>query len=459
MTNKKENKSTIIFHGGAGHVTGANFLLDTGDAKILVDCGVVQGGEYAFKENYKDFAYNPSEIDALIVTHAHADHIGRIPKLVRDGFRGKIYSTQATKDLTEIMLPDALNISRIEAAQYGMNPLYESGDIERALSLWETVSYHENFELKNGVSVRLKDAGHILGSAMVEFTRGEKKFVFTGDLGNTPAPLLPDTEVVDDADYLLMESVYGDRNHEHREERVYRLKKAIQDIIKKNGTLLIPSFSMQRTQILLYEINKMVENGGVPEIPVYLDSPLATKVTDIFRNHTNLFNENVKKEIAAGDDIFDFPRFTIIRDSSESRRLLEAENPKIILSASGMSVGGRVLMHERRFLGDKRNIILFVGYQGAGTLGRRIQDGAKKVSISGKQVKVSAEKQSIRGFSAHKDLDNLVDFVSHTAEKNKKVFVTMGEARSSLFLVQRLREFLGVDAIAPEQGEKIEIDF
>ncbi len=453
-------KSTLFFAGGAGTVTGANFLFDTGGKRILIDCGLLQGGgAYGKDENYEDFAYDPSSIDILFVTHAHADHIGRIPKLVHDGFRGVIYSTQATRDLAEVMFDDALRILEIEARKRGGAPLYTDGDVEQALGFWKTKEYHQTFEIGDDISVEFLDAGHILGAAMISFVRDGVKFVATGDLGNSPAPLLRDTDEVHDAHYILMESVYGDRVHENRDARMELLKQAIIDTQKNNRTLLIPSFSMQRTQILLYAINKMVEGGEIEEIPVYLDSPLASKVTDIYKKYTNLFNERVKKEIADGDDIFDFPKFTIVDNSRESKDLLKKPSPKVIIAGSGMSVGGRVLMHESNFLGDKNNTILFVGYQGVGTLGRRIQDGARSVKIGKHTITVRARKRVIHGFSAHKDRDGLVEFVSHSHDTLKKVFVAMGEPKSSLFLVQRLRDFLGVNAVAPEQHTTEELLF
>ena len=440
-------------------MTGANFLFETGKKKILIDCGLLQGDKRGRDENYEDFPYDPSSIDVLFVTHAHADHIGRIPKLVRDGFKGVIYSTSATRDLTEVMFADAVRILQEEAKEKGVAPLYEVRDTEVAMGLWQTHEYHDAFEIGDDITVRFLDAGHILGAVMIEFVRDGRKFVATGDLGNSPAPLLKDTEEVVDAHYVLMESVYGDRVHENRGDRIALLKEALLDTHTNNRTLLIPSFAMQRTQLLIYEINKMVENGDVPEMPVYLDSPLASKVTDIYRKYTNLFNEKVQKEIAEGDDIFDFPKFITIREAKESQALLKAPTPKVIIAGSGMSVGGRVLMHEKRFLGDKNSTILFVGYQGAGTLGRRIQDGESTVTIEKKKVRVRAERRTIRGFSAHKDRDGLMAFVANTADTIENVFVAMGEPKASLFLVQRLRDFLGVNAIAPKQGETKILDF
>ncbi len=454
-----QNQSTLSFLGGAGSVTGAHFLLETGKQKILIDCGLLQGGRYGMDENYEDFPYDPSTIDILFLTHAHADHIGRVPKLVRDGFKGVICSTPATRDLSEVMFEDAVRILADEANKRGVSPLYEPEDIGSAFELWQTHDYHQDFEIGDDIHAQFLDAGHILGAAMVEFEREGVKFVATGDLGNSPAPLLRDTEELKGVHYLLMESVYGDRAHEDREDRVGLLKDAILNTHKGNRTLLIPSFAMQRTQILLYEINKMVEAGEVPEIPVYLDSPLASKVTEVYRRYTHLFNDRVREEISSGDDIFEFPKFTIVGDSKESHALLNAPTPKVIIAGSGMSVGGRVLMHEKKLLGDKNTTILFVGYQGVGTLGRRIQDGERLVTIGQKQVRVRARKETIRGFSAHKDRDGLVAFVETSADTLREVFVAMGEPRSSLFLVQRLRDFLGVQARAPEAGEAIQLEF
>ncbi len=456
----KKDKSAIIFYGGVGTVTGANFMFETGDKKILIDCGLLQSKD-GYKENAK-FDYNPADVDILIVTHAHSDHIGKIPKLVKDGFRGVIYSTQATRDLTEPMLADAVKILTQEAREMKVDPLYSTADTALALSLWKTVDYYKKFNIDD-ISVEFLDAGHILGSAMVEMTRGagdsKKKLVFTGDLGNTPAPLLRDTDILKDVDYLLMESVYGDRDHEERNERTHKLAEAIAWAARTGGTLLIPAFSMQRTQILLYEINKLVEGKSVPSIPIYLDSPLGSKVTEVFRKHSNLFNDKVQAEMRAGDDIFDFPKFIEVANSQESMSISKQRGAKVIISSSGMSVGGRVLSHEKKFLGDKNNMILFVGYQAAHSLGRQIQDGNSVVYINKDKVRVRAKINTIRGYSGHKDSTNLVKLVEDTASTLKKVFVAMGEPRSSLFLVQRLRDNLGVDAIAPEQGQRIEIDF
>lgn len=462
MENSRKQKDSITFYGGAGTVTGSNFLLTLGETKILVDCGLTQGEQYSDEYNFEPFPYDASGIDYLFATHAHADHIGLIPKLIREGFEGVIFSTPATLDLSKTMFVDAVKILAYEAKNAGTEPLYGADDVEETLSMWQEIDYHEEKTLTPDISVSLKDAGHILGSAMIEFKYRqegkEMKVVFTGDLGNSPSPLLKDTEDILDADYMVIESVYGDRNHEGREQRVELLQQAIEDVSSRGGTLMIPSFSIQRTQVLLYLINNFVEDGVLSKIPVFLDSPLAIKVTDIFRRYTHLLNEDVQKEIKEGDDIFNFPQFSNTKEVYESKAILKEPNPKIIIAGSGMSSGGRILHHEKQSLSDSKNMLLLVGYQAVGTLGRLIQDGAKEVTIHNETIPVKAEIRTIHGFSAHKDSDHLIEFVEGSQKHLKKVFVAMGEPKSSLFLVQRLRDYLGINAISPERGEVIELD-
>lgn len=462
ISSHAEQKNSITFYGGAGTVTGSNFLLTLGNTKILVDCGLIQGEKYCHDCNYEPFPYTAEEIDYVFATHAHADHIGRIPKLVRDGFTGKIFSTHATRDLSETMLTDSVRIITHEAQISEREPLYEVEDVKGALSLWKGIDYHQEERLTSEVTVSLKDAGHILGSAMVEFKykQGNKitKIVFTGDLGNSPSPLLKDTEDIVGADYMVMESVYGDRNHEGREQRIGLLQKAIEDISARKGTLMIPSFSIQRTQTLLYLINNFVEDKILPELPVFLDSPLAIKVTDVFKKYTHLLNEEVQQEIRDGDDIFNFPQFKNTKEVFESKEILKQPDPKIVIAGSGMSSGGRILHHEKHYLSDPKNMLLLIGYQAVGTLGRIIQDGAKEVIIHNEKVSVKAEVRVINGFSGHKDSDHLIEFVEKSQKTLKKVFVAMGEPKSSLFLVQRLRDYLGVNAVSPEEGEVIELE-
>lgn len=451
----------LTFYGGTGTVTGANFLLEVAGLKILVDCGLLQGSQNADNFNRSEFPYDPKSIDYLLVTHAHTDHIGRIPKLVKDGFIGEILSNEETKDLASILLDDTVKILSQEAKRHGVLPIYDNKDVTSALSLWNTYPYHTKKELKNGVGLYLRDAGHILGSTMIEISHEGKNIVFTGDLGNSPSILLKDTEAITDANYLVMESVYGDRNHEPKTERTKKLRSVIEDAIKHSRTLIIPAFSLERTQMIIYEMNELFENREIKQqIPVFIDSPLAIKVTEIYKKYTEDFNEKVRADIASGDQIFSFPRLKFTLEAKDSMAIEHIPNPKIIIAGSGMSVGGRVVIHEKHYISNPSAQIMFVGYQTAGSLGRQVQDGAKEVTIHGEKKAVKAKIDSIAGYSSHKDSDHLLDFVATASETNKlkKVFVVMGEPKSALFLVQKIRDNLGVEALHPEYKEEVEID-
>ncbi|MCX6717514.1 MAG: MBL fold metallo-hydrolase [Candidatus Taylorbacteria bacterium] len=451
-------------------MTGENFLIEQTDKngnlkKILVDCGLMQGTRTAESFNRDPFPYNPSEIDYLLVTHAHIDHIGRIPKLVKDGFVGKIISTPPTKEIAQFLLEDALKILDDEARREGILPLYEEKDVSKTFTLWDTLEYHKAFGLGDDISIYLRDSGHILGSAMIEISGlpaqagGVEKVVFTGDLGNSPSLLLKDTEIITDANYIIMESVYGDRNHESKDLRRQKLQDIIQDTITNKRELIIPAFSLERTQMILYEMNEFFENDVLSQIPVFLDSPLAIKITKVYEKYSSYFNDKIRADIASGDDVFKFPKLKFTVQAEESERIDFTPNPKIIIAGSGMSNGGRIVHHERDHVSDPKATILLVGYQATGTLGRQLEDGVKEVTIYKDKMKVKAKIEKIEGYSSHKDSDNLVAFVEKANEggKLKKVFTVMGEPKSSLFLVQRLRDEIGVEAEYPEYGETIEL--
>lgn len=449
-------KLKITFVGGTGSVTGANFLLEGDDKHFLVDCGMEQGTKVADEHNWQPFPYDVKSIDALFITHAHIDHIGLIPKLVYEGFEGTIYSTIPTKDITELMLDDTANImSRSENEL--LPKIYAPSVLKKVFSNWKVIDYHQDLAIGNFV-FRYRDSGHILGSGMLEVIYNNKKIVFTGDLGNSPSPLLRDTEKLANVDYLIMESVYGDRNHIAREERRERLEATIEDNFKRKGALIIPTFSLERAQELLFEIDQLVEHDRVPQMPIFLDSPLAIRLTSVYHKYSTYFNDFAKTQIKEGDDIFSFPGLKSTLLTEESKQIVRAPNPKIVIAGSGMSNGGRILHHEAHYLPDPNNILLLTGYQSQGTLGRLIQDGMKEVRINGQVVPVRARVVFIDGYSGHKDSDHLIEFVGDIADTVQKVFVVMGEPRSSLYLTQRLRDYLGVNAVAPEKGDVIELD-
>jgi len=452
-------KTTLTFHGGAGSVTGANFLFDIGKSRVLVDCGLIQGNKFCEELNYGDFPYDPAHIDTLLVTHAHSDHIGRIPKLVRNGFRGSIISTPATKDIASVMFEDALNIMREESKEKGTPTLYDKEDIEKTLAGWSVCEYHESFDIGSDAVARFLDAGHILGSAMVEMERGGRRIVVTGDLGNSPAPVVKETEQLEHVHYLIIESVYGDRLHGAVEDRREVLRGIVEEVLAKQGTLLIPAFSLQRTQAVLTELNALVEDSAIDPIPVYLDAPLALRLLPIYRRYTQHFNERLRKRISVGDDPFDFEGLTLTPRVEESRAIASAPNPKIIIAGSGMSHGGRIRSHEKRFLDNKDTTILFIGYQSAGSLGRRIAEGQKRVRVDDKWVTVRADVRHMSSYSAHKDRDQLLDVVANTASTLEQVFVAMGEPKSAQFFAQRVNDFLGVDSVVPERGQKFSLEW
>ncbi|HRY62616.1 MAG TPA: MBL fold metallo-hydrolase [Candidatus Paceibacterota bacterium] len=449
------DKLKFNFYGGAGTVTGANFLIEVQGLKILLDCGVMQGETIEDRTNRSPFPYNPEEINYLFVSHAHLDHVGLIPRLVREGFRGKIFSTPPTKDITEALLIDSLGVLRKEAKAEDKPALYTEEEVENAMKLWETIPYRQGIKLKDDLTITFRDSGHIIGSAMFEIFHAGKKILYTGDLGNSPSPLLNDTEMVTDVDYLILESVYGDRNHASHKESKEALEDIIEDTMNSGGTLMLPAFSIEKTQEILFEIKEMMIQGRIPLVRVYLDSPLAIKVTDIYRKYVDYLNPEAQKIFSKtkNGEIFSFPQLVQTLATEESVSIKDYHHPKIIIAGSGMSTGGRILHHEKNYLGDPRSTLLLTGYQSTRTLGRILQEGARTVKIMGDTVNVNARVVTLSGYSAHKGSDDLLNFVNATSDKLKKVFVVLGEPKSSLFLVQRIRDNLAIDAVAPAYRE------
>ncbi len=442
-------------------MTGSNFLIEGDKGKILVDCGIEQGADFAVEEVYGPFPYDVTKIDALVVTHAHLDHVGRIPKLVKDGFKGKVYMTPPTRDLAELILRDSAGILFEDAKRREKPPLYSDADVAHAFSLVETLDYHTEKEVAPGLSVYLRNTGHILGSASVRI-KDEKgtTVALTGDIGNSPSPLLPDWEPVPDADALVMESVYGNRVHPPHKERIGLLRETLRRAITKGGVILIPAFSLERTQLMLYELSNLFEAGELPKIPVFLDSPLAIKVTAVYEKWgATYFKKETEDEMKREGSIFEFPFLKQTLSREESMAIEKIPGPKIIIAGAGMSHGGRIGKWEARYLPDSSTTLFIVGYQAPGTPGRRIVEGASSVRISGSEVRIRAKIEKLEGWSAHADRDELLKFAEAalTGKRTKTIFTALGEPSAQRFLAQRIHDYLGVCAIAPEKGQTWEI--
>jgi metallo-beta-lactamase family protein len=458
----------LTCYGAAETVTGSNFLVEGSKGKLLVDCGLEQGKDFAEKETYAPFPYDVPSVDALVITHAHLDHIGRAPKLVKEGFNGKVFMTAATKDLTELMLRDTVDILAETSRKHGLPLLYADEDINKFMSLVHVIEYHEETEVAPGLSVFLRHTGHILGSASVRIkdTDDGTTLALTGDIGNTPSPYLPDWEAITDADAILMESVYGDRVNTDKADRVALLRDTIKRAIARGGVILIPAFSIERTQLMLYEFSKLMESGELPHIPVFLDSPLAINATEIYEKWIKdgkggFFKPDAEDEEHRRHELFKFPFLTETPTRQDAEKILKAQTPKIIMAGAGMSHGGRIGHWEQKYLPDPTTTLIIVGYQAPGSPGRMLQDGSPHVRIGDVDVRVRAKIETFVGWSAHADRDGLLDFAKaalpESGGKTKNFFVALGEPSSARFLAQRIHDYLGSNAIVPVQGESFEI--
>ncbi|MCI7412358.1 MAG: MBL fold metallo-hydrolase [Clostridiales bacterium] len=468
----------IMFCGATTGVTGSCHLLKTENHNVLLDCGQFQGGKAQEALNADPFPFEPSEVECMILSHAHIDHCGRIPLLVKRGFRGKIYCTDATADLLEVMLLDSAHIHEMDAQwqskrnlRAGKPPvdsLYTTEDAQEALKYVEPILYDQQIRLNDDMKIVFNDAGHILGSAITEIwvTEGEResKIVFSGDLGMKNRPILRDPVTIKKADCVIMETTYGNRNHAQNSMSVKQLIDIILKTTRRGGTVVIPSFAVGRTQELIYELNRFYEKSSpdyrqeLDKVDVIVDSPMATTATEVFRNNAQVFDEETKAYIMKGDNPLDFKNLRFTRSTEESRALNTDHTPKVIISASGMCEAGRIRHHLKHNLWDARNSVIFVGYQGEGTLGRSLIEGKKDITLFGEEVHVNAEIYNLEGFSGHADQNGLLEWISGFQQPPRQIFLVHGEEQSKKDFAKLIHDKLGYDSIPVLGNSEFELD-
>ena len=472
----------ITFLGATKTVTGSNYLIEAAGKKFLVDCGMWQGKAELEEENYQEFEYDPKEIDFMLLTHAHIDHSGRIPKLYKEGYRNKIYAHKATCDLCTIMLPDSGHIQeqestwknrkRMRKGEEPREPIYTAEEALKCLEIFEPVQYDEIIDITPEIHARFNDAGHMLGSSIIELWVEEDgkriKTVFTGDLGNNDIPLLNEPTMIEDTDYLVMESTYGSRLHMRNDHKAEDFLNIVSETLDNGGTVVIPSFAVGRTQEILYEIDKLKDIRKDEEFrrkyktlmktPVYVDSPLAISATEVFKENMNLFDEETQKEISKGENPLEFPGLKFTMTADESKALNEDPTPSIIISASGMCEVGRIKHHLKHNLWNPKSTILFVGYQAPGTLGYNIVNGAKKVKIFGEEIAVNARIEYIEGYSGHADQEGLMNFIYSFIQKPKHIFLVHGEEESQEVLKSKIEEETKLPVTIANFGETFDLE-
>ena len=456
----------LTFLGANLTVTGSSFLIEAEGGKVLVDCGMFQGSKVIEALNRRSFAYEPAGLDCVVLTHAHIDHSGLLPRLCKEGFKGPIYATKVTNELCGIMLPDSGHIQEIDAemqnrkgrrvGKKAVEPLYTVDDAFKCLVQFTGVSYAETREVLPGITIRFQNAGHILGSAMVEIWVKEgqtsQKLVFSGDLGQPDQPILRDPIFLDEADYVIMETTYGDRVHEPFDKE-QTLADIVNQTVKKGGNVVIPAFAVGRTQTMLYYFIKLFKEGRIPDIPIIIDSPLAISATDIFRHNTQEYDREAFRIVYDKVNPFHMPQLRFTRSSDESKAINTLTKPAIIISASGMADAGRILHHLKHNLWRQQSSVLLVGYQAEGSLGRRLMEGAKKVKIMGEEISVKASIYSLDGFSAHADRDFLFKWLSCFSRKPVQVFLVHGEPEMARHFAGRVENMLGLPAYIPHYGD------
>ncbi len=460
----------LRFHGAARTVTGSCHILEVNGETVLLDCGLFQGKRKEAFERNRRFPFDPSKIHNVVLSHAHIDHSGNLPSLMARGFRGRIVATRATHDLCKWMLRDSAHIQqkdvlyvnkkRRKRKQTPFEPLYSMEDAERAIEHFDGIPYDHDVTVAPGVSVRFEDAGHILGSASchlrIEENGREHALLFTGDVGRVGRPILRDPVPPRRADLLISESTYGNRLHDAREDVAARLAEVVRRTFDRGGKVLIPAFSVGRTQRLVYHLHELFKDGTLPEVPIFVDSPLAANVTEVFRAHPECYDRDAMEFLKGAEDPLGFSRLTYVRDVAASKALNELRVPCVIIAASGMCEAGRVLHHLKRVAPDRRSTILIVGFMAEHTLGRRIADGVPEIKLYGETYKLRADVESISGLSAHADRDELIEYLGHLEKPPRASFLVHGEEEPAMELAERLgqRGFPRVDV--PKPGEVFE---
>jgi len=464
----------LEFWGATETVTGSMHLVEANGQRILLDCGMFQGKRQEARERNERFPFDVKTIDAVVLSHAHIDHSGNLPTLAKAGFGGSIFSTSATRDLCSAMLRDSAAIQESDArfvnklnAQKGLppvEPLYTVEDALDTLRMFHTIEYGHPADVLPGVRLTFRDAGHILGSASAALEVREDSrttwLTFTGDVGRKGAAILRDPQVIERADVLLTESTYGGRRHGPMSQAREKLAQIVGETIKRGGLLIIPSFAVGRAQDIVYHLHELFESNTLPAVPVYVDSPLATNVTEVFRLHPECYDEETHQHMLHDHhkEPFGFSRLVYVRDAEDSKKLNDMKEPAVIISASGMCEGGRVLHHLRHHIDDPRTTVLFVGYQAVNTLGRKLLDGDKRVRIFGEEHDVNARIEAIDGYSAHADEDELFDFIGAIPQRPQHVFVVHGEPDATRALSDRLRGLGIPEVTVPERGQIFDIE-
>ncbi|MBE7524832.1 MBL fold metallo-hydrolase [candidate division WWE3 bacterium] len=448
----------VTVHGAAREVTGSCYRVETAKTRLLVDCGMFQGSAYNDAKNFREFGFDTKDVDAVAITHTHLDHVGRLPKLVKEGFRKTIYLTKPTKELARIVLADAEKIMEEEFEREYRPKLYERTHMERACELMRGVDY-SRWVTVGDLRFRFRDAGHVFGSAFVEVEqRGGARVVFSGDIGNIDVPILRPTAQIGSSDAVFIESTYGDRIHEDERTRMNTLRQAVLTTVKNEGVLIVPAFAVERTQDLLYFMNHLVEEGSMHPVNTYLDSPMAIRVAEVMKHYPEYYDRDALRLVSVGDDFFDFPGLRTTMTKEESKSINEAPKPKIIIAGAGMMNGGRIQHHLIRYLSDRKTTVLIIGYQAEGTLGRKLYNGEKRVRILGESVDVRASIISIGAFSAHGDQRKLVNWIKHGKTPAKRVYCTHGEEHAAVALATRINEELGIPADVPRFEETVAVE-